>query len=216
MSKSLGNVVDPAELAERFGVDAVRYYLVRDIVTGKDSAFDIDRLIGLFNAELANDLGNLLNRSINMTKRFIGGVLADSTHDDDACKEVRASLEDATGAYLSAMDDFDLPGALKAINSHVVRCNQFIEKNPPFELRKEESQADRVAAILYHLCESCLHLSILLSPFLPDASRKIEGQLRAEQCFTGHLEDLKWGLLKAGHQTGKAKPVFPRILLEES
>ena len=86
MSKSLGNVVDPAELAERFGVDAVRYYLVRDIVTGKDSAFDLNRLISLFNSELANDLGNLLNRSINMTKRFVGGELAEPNYDDDACK----------------------------------------------------------------------------------------------------------------------------------
>ena len=215
MSKSLGNVVDPAELAERFGVDAVRYYLVRDIVTGKDSAFDLDRLISLFNSELANDLGNLLNRSINMTKRFVGGELAEPNYDDDACKDVRSSLEDANKAYLAAMDAFDLPGALKAINSHVVRCNQFIEKNPPFELRKDDSQADRVSAILYHLCESCLHLSILLSPFLPDASAKIRAQLRAEQSFAGHLEDLSWGLLKAGHQTGKAKPVFPRIVLEE-
>jgi methionyl-tRNA synthetase len=150
-----------------------------------------------------------------MTKRFIGGELSQATYDDDACKEVRSSLEDTIKSYKSAMDAYDLPGALKAINSHVVRCNQFIEKNPPFELRKDQSQSERVAAILYHLCESCLHLSILLSPFLPDASAKIRGQLRAEQSFSGHLGDLNWGLLQGGHQTGKAKPVFPRIILEE-
>ena len=215
MSKSLGNVVDPSELAERFGVDAVRYYLVRDIVTGKDSAFDPERLISLFNSELANDLGNLLNRSINMTKRFIGGELSQTSYDDQACEEVRSSLAETIKSYRSAMDAYDLPGALKAINSHVVRCNQFIEKNPPFELRKDESQSERVATILYHLCESCLHLSVLLSPFLPDAATKIRGQLRAEQSFSGRLDDLSWGILQGGHQTGKAKPVFPRIVLEE-
>ena len=215
MSKSLGNVVDPAHLCERFGTDAVRYYLVRDIVTGKDSAFDLERLISLFNSELANDLGNLLNRSINMTKRFAGGLLPPITYDDDACKAVRSSLDNTTRDYRSAMDYYDLPGALKSINAHVVHCNQFIEKNPPFELRKEEAQRDRVLAILYHLCESCLHLSILLSPFLPEASDKIRRQLRAESRLEGHLENLAWGLLGPGHMTGKAKPVFPRIVVDE-
>mgnify|MGYP003318308608 CR=1 FL=1 len=116
MSKSLGNVVDPAQLCERFGTDAVRYYLVRDIVTGKDSAFDLERLISLFNSELANDLGNLLNRSINMTKRFAGGLLPPITYDDDACKAVRSSLDNTTRDYRSAMDCYDLPGALSLIH----------------------------------------------------------------------------------------------------
>ena len=167
MSKSLGNVVDPAHLCERFGTDAVRYYLVRDIVTGKDSAFDLERLISLFNSELANDLGNLLNRSINMTKRFAGGLLPPIIYDDDACKAVRSSLDNTTRDYRSAMDCYDLPGALKSINAHVVHCNQFIEKNPPFELRKEEAQRDRVLAILYHLCESCLTSRFFFRPFYP-------------------------------------------------
>ena len=212
MSKSLGNVVDPDQLVDQFGVDAVRYYLVRDIVTGKDSAFDVERLITLFNSELANDLGNLLNRSLNMTKRFIGGKLSTGTYDDEDCAQVRESLSSVTDAYRAAMEDYDLSGALKAVNDHVVHCNQFIEKNPPFELRKDEAQADRVAAILYHLCESCAHLAVLLSPFLPEASGKILDQLRAGELSPDNLEDLRWGLLLSGHETGKAKPVFPRIM----
>ena len=215
MSKSLGNVVDPGELADRFGVDAVRYYLVRDIVTGKDSAFDVARLITLFNSELANDLGNLLNRSLNMTKRFLGGALISNDYEDEACAGVRESLSSATSAYLAAMDEHDLPGALKSINRHVVHCNQFIEKNPPFELRKDETQSDRVATILSHLCESCAHLAVLLSPFLPAAAAKILDQLRAGDLAPCTLDSLHWGLLPSGHQTGKAKPVFPRIVLED-
>ena len=215
MSKSLGNVVDPGELADRFGVDAVRYYLVRDIVTGKDSAFDVARLITLFNSELANDLGNLLNRSLNMTKRFLGGELVSNNYDDEPCAGVRESLSSATTAYLAAMNEHDLPGALKAINGHVVHCNQFIEKNPPFELRKDETQGERVAAILSHLCESCAHLAVLLSPFLPAAATKILGQLRAGDIAPRTLDSLHWGLLPSGHQIGKAKPVFPRIVLED-
>ncbi len=215
MSKSLGNVVDPDHLVDQFGTDAVRYYLVRDIVTGKDSAFDVNRLITLFNSELANDLGNLLNRSLNMTKRFVGGEISPGTYDDEACSQVRTFLSSVTDTYHAAMENHDLAGALKALNDHVVHCNQFIERNPPFELRKDESQSDRVAAILYHLCESCAHLAVLLSPFLPDASAKIVGQLRAEEVTPGNLDELRWGLLPAGHQTGKAKPVFPRIILED-
>ena len=215
MSKSLGNVVDPVELADLYGIDAVRYYLVRDIVTGKDSAFDVTRLVTLFNAELANDLGNLLNRSLNMTKRFLGGELTLSGYDDEACAAVRESLSGATGAYLAAMDDYDLPVALKALNDHVVHCNKFIEQNPPFELRKDETQAERVAAILFHLCESCAHLAILLAPFLPAATAKILHQLRAGELEPGTLDNLRWGLLPPGHQIGKPKPVFPRIIPDD-
>ena len=184
-------------------------------MTGKDSAFDVARLITLFNSELANDLGNLLNRSLNMTKRFLGGELVSNNYDDEPCAGVRESLSSATTAYLAAMDEHDLPGALKAINGHVVHCNQFIEKNPPFELRKDETQGERVAAILSHLCESCAHLAVLLSPFLPAAATKILGQLRAGDIAPRTLDSLHWGLLPSGHQIGKAKPVFPRIVLED-
>lgn len=215
MSKSEGTVVDPAALAEEFGVDAVRYYLVRDIATGKDSDFDLERLKSLFNSELANDLGNLLNRSLNMTKRFVGGEVTETAHDDDACRAVRESLAQTKATYLAAMEVYDVPGALKSLNAHVVHCNQFIEKNPPFELRKDESQAARVAAILNHLCESCAHLGFLLSPILPTAAAKIFAQLRAEDLVPALVDDLAWGLLPAGHQTGKPKPVFPRIVEEE-
>jgi methionyl-tRNA synthetase len=211
MSKSLGNVVDPAVLAEKYGPDLLRYYLVRDITTGKDATFDPERLVMLFNTELANDLGNLLNRSLNMTKRFIGGTLPASEHDDDETTALRESLATATGNYRDAMDRYDLAGALKAINSHVVHCNGFVQRNEPWELAKDESQAPRLAAVLYHLCESCAHLAVLLSPVLPQAAGKIRGQLRFDPDARLKLADLSWGLLPAGHQTGKPKPVFPRI-----
>lgn len=215
MSKSLGNVVDPSVLADEFGVDAVRYYLVRDIVTGKDSTFDATRLIMLYNTELANDLGNLLNRSLNMTKRFIGGELRETAYTDDDCLAVQGSLEKTKAAYFTAMDQYDVAGALKAINAHVVHCNQFIENNKPFELKKDEGQADRVVAILHHLCESCAHLGVLLSPVLPEAARKILSQLRAQDLVPATADALAWGLLPIGHQIGKQKPVFPRIVISE-
>jgi len=215
MSKSLGNVVDPDQLADRFGADALRYYLVRDIVTGKDSDFDPERLVMLFNTELANDLGNLLNRSINMTKRFLHGQLPETHYDDDQCAALRDSLQAVRAAYHAAMDDYDVAGALKALNAHVVHCNGFAERNKPWALAKEEAQADRLAAVLAHLCESCAHLAVLLSPVLPGASARIAGQLRADDLLPARSDDLAWGLLPPGHQTGKPKPVFPRIEIPE-
>lgn len=212
MSKSLGNVVDPAELAEQFGVDALRYYLVRDIHSGKDSAFDLDRLIILFNTELANDLGNLLNRSLTLTKR---APLRVTDYEDEETQNLRKSLADSAASYQEAMDNYEVSTALGAINAHVVHCNGFLERNKPWELAKDESQADRLAAALYHICESCVHLAVLLGPILPAASEKILGQLRFAPEQPPTLADLKWGLLEDGHDTGKPKPVFPRIHVEE-
>ncbi|NIP98388.1 MAG: methionine--tRNA ligase, partial [Akkermansiaceae bacterium] len=104
-----------------------------------DSDFDLERLVMLFNTELANDLGNLLNRSLNMTKRFLGAELRESPYSDHECAALRDSLEQSRAACLAAMDEYDVPGALKALNAHVVHCNGFAERNKPWELAKDES-----------------------------------------------------------------------------
>ncbi|MFW2385150.1 MAG: methionine--tRNA ligase [Akkermansiaceae bacterium] len=215
MSKSLGNIVDPDELADKFGPDTLRYYLCRDIRSGKDSDFDIERLVMLFNTELANDLGNLLNRSINMTKGFCNSTISDTNTTDEGDAALRQSLADSTAAYRKAMDNCDVDQALQAINAHVTHCNGYLERNKPWEMKKDESKLPRVGEILSHTAESCAHLAVLLKPILPDASAKIFGQLNLETAENIKLDDLKWGLLQAGHQTGKPKPVFPRIQVEK-
>lgn len=211
MSKSLGNVVDPAELAAQYGVDALRYYLVRDISSGKDATFDVSRLIMLFNTELANDLGNLLNRSLTLSKR---NALRITDYEDAETQALRDSLANSVAAYQAAMDRYEVSIALGAINAHVVHCNGFLERNKPWSLAKDESQADRLAAVLYHICESCAHLAVLLSPILPTAAKKIRHQLRLSE-EQPLLADLKWGSLPDGHETGKPKPVFPRIEIDK-
>lgn len=216
MSKSLGNVVNPDELADKFGVDALRYYLVRDIVTGKDSDFDLDRLVMLFNTELANELGNLCNRALNMSQRFTDGVLhcgVELTADDLA---LQASLKESTAAFRAAMDHFDTSKALEAINRHVVHCNQYAERMKPWELNKDAEQKPRLQTVLYHLAESLAHCAVLISPVLPEAAAKIADQLRAPYLLEKKLADLHWGLLADGHAIGKPKPVFPRIVIEEA
>jgi methionyl-tRNA synthetase len=214
MSKSLGNIVNPDELADAFGVEALRYYLVRDIVTGKDSDFDLDRLVMLFNTELANELGNLCNRALNMSQRFTEGIIhrgGPLTPDDLV---LQSSLAQSTAAYREAMDSFDVARGLEAMNRHVVHCNQYAERMKPWELNKNPEQKDRLATVLHHLAESVAHCAVLLSPVLPAASAQLASQLRLPDILPNGLSGLHWGLIPDGHAIGKPKPVFPRIHVE--
>ena len=211
MSKSLGNIVEPVELADTFGTDAVRYYLVRDIHTGKDSNFDLDRLVMLYNTELATELGNLCNRALNMSVRFTEGVISPGgplTADDTALQQ---SLIDNTAAYRKAMDNHEISMGLEALNRHVVHCNQYAERMKPWELNKNPANKDRLATVLHHLAESVAHCAVLLSPILPDASVKLAAQLKIPSISHIKLDDLKWGIIPNGHEIEKPSPVFPRI-----
>ena len=216
MSKSTGNIVDPNELADKFGVEAVRYYLVRDIVTGRDSNFDLDRLVMLFNTELANELGNLCNRALNMSQRFTEGILHNTGALQDEDIALQASLKESIAAYQTAMDEYDISKGLEALNRHVVHCNQYAERMKPWELNKDPEKKDRVATILYHFAESVAHIAVLISPVLPEITAKLAAQLDLPSLATLKLSDLHWGLLPDGHAIGKPKPVFPRIVLEET
>jgi len=215
MSKSLGNVVDPNELSDRVGVEAVRYYLMRDIVTGRDANFDPERLVMLYNTELANELGNLCNRALNMSQRFTAGVLHNTgplTEDDLA---LQASLKDSISAYQAAMDEYDISKGLEALNRHVVHCNQYAERMKPWELNKNPENKERVATVLYHFAESVAQVAVLISPVLPEITAKLAEQLELPSLTTLTLADLHWGLLPDGHVIGKPKPAFPRIVIEE-
>ncbi len=216
MAKSTGNVVDPNALADKFGIEAVRYYLVRDIVTGKDSDFDMDRLVMIFNTELANELGNLCNRALNMSQRFTDGVLChggELTEDDRA---LQASLTESIAAYQTAMDEFDISKGLEALSRHVVHCNQYAERMAPWKLNKDPANQERVATILYHLAESLAHATVLISPILPAAAAKLADQLNFPALTSLKLRDLHWGLLADGHTIHQPSPVFPRIIVEEA
>jgi len=216
MSKSLGNIVDPDELAARFGTAALRYYLVRDIVTGKDADFDAERLVMLYNTELANELGNLCNRALNMSRRYTGGVVSRGGPFDDADLALQSSLFDSTAAYKSAMDQFDVAAALEAFGSHVHHCNVYAERMKPWELAKDSANQERLATVLQHLVESLAHAAVLLGPVLPEASSMIAEQLALPQLTGLQLPDLHWGLVPEGHQVGSPSPIFPKIMPPEA
>ena len=207
MSKSLGNIVDPDALADKYGPEALRYYLMRDCTMGQDMDFAEERLVSRFNTDLANGLGNLLNRTLNMAARYRGSVL--TPKEDPAACEVQEAAAAAVEAFTARMDEYQIHHALEAVWGLVSRCDQLVETSAPWKLAKDPAQAARLDAVLYTLAESLRILAILAAPVLPKASAAILGQLN----FPGAplLVNAKWGGLKDKHQLGQPVPIFPRI-----
>jgi methionyl-tRNA synthetase len=208
MSKSVGNVVDPALLVERFGPDPIRYYLMRDMIVGQDADFSEDRLIALYNAELANDLGNLLNRTINMSQRYRSGILRSTQTSDTDLASIRESVSIAIARYKQAFEGYQVHLALEAVRELVAKSNALVELKAPWKLAKDPASAELLDGALYTLAETCRILVLLVSPIIPASSAKMLAQLNAEKAST-----LAWGDLTTGHKIGAPSPVFPRIEL---
>ena len=210
MSKSLGNIVDPVLLAERYGSEALRYYLMADISMGKDADFSEERLRLRFNDELANTVGNLLNRTLNMAQRYRKGILRHSSVSDLALQNLAATeAPQAVAAYSEAMESYRIDEALEAVVRFARACNQLIESSAPWKLAKDPTQADQLDAVLYHLAESLRIIGILLTPVLPRASQSLFEQLGWKS--PARLSDARWGLLPDGHLLGAPTPIFPRL-----
>jgi methionyl-tRNA synthetase len=239
MSKSAGNVVDPAALADKYGAEALRYYLISDIVTGKDADFAEERLVARHNADLANSLGNLLNRTLNMTEKYRNNCLArPEMASSSPLRESEIDFRKALAVYrvsfegvsvdphVDSIDVRSLAAELgpdyaihQAINVPIgvaaVHCNQFVDAEKPWTLAKEK-QNERLDAVLYTLAESLRIIAILISPVLPKAAHEIFDQLNWKMELSGKeerfaLADATWGVLPDGHVVGKPVPLFPRI-----
>ena len=216
MSKSKGNVVDPMLLIEEFGADAIRYFLLREINLGQDGNFSREALIKRINSDLANDLGNLLHRTLNMLQRYNGGVLGDTAEAAGADSELLQQLEKIVPRYCSLMENMDINGAIKSIWILISRANKYIDETEPWILAKDPAQATRLNTVLYHLLEVLAAVSVLISPFMPTTSQRMRSQLGlTEQVPAGLLETMRIsgskGNIKPGHRTGKPEPIFPRI-----
>jgi methionyl-tRNA synthetase len=210
MSKSLGNSVDPSLLADRYGVNALRYYLMADISTGKDADFSEERLRMRFNEELANNVGNLLNRTLNMAHRYrMGTLLRSETQDSDLLAISQTDAPATVAAFTAAMDQYQVDAGLRAVIQFARVCNQLIESAAPWKLAKEPTQSDRLDAVLYHLSESLRIIAILLTPVLPDTAPAMLAQLGWPHAPA--LADAGWGGLPHGHLLGKPVPLFPRL-----
>ncbi len=217
MSKSKGNVVDPNLLIDEFGADAIRYFLLREINLGQDGNFSRDALISRINADLANDLGNLLHRTLNMIGKFQGGIIEGSASKRPVDEALVADAMDTVSTYEAEMEKLALTPAVKTVWAFIGRANKYIDETAPWALAKDPAKKAELAAVLYHLAESLRIISGLISPFLPQTAPKIRQQLGCVDALAApSLNDLKiWGRLPAGQKIGTAKPLFPRIETEE-
>lgn len=214
MSKSKGNVIDPVALIDEFGADTIRYFLLREINLGMDGNFSRDALINRINSDLANDLGNLLHRTLNMIHRFNGGVVQNS-HVTEAIDDGLISLTKQTvSSYQSMMEQLDINGAIKEVWALISRTNKYIDETGPWALAKDPAKKERLDTVLYNLAETLRIVAILISPFMPLTAPKIYSQLGLPGDFTKvTLETAKeWGLLPSGTQVAAhPEPIFPRI-----
>ena len=231
MSKSLGNVIDPDGLADKYGAEALRYYLMSDIASGQDADFSEVRLIQRYNGDLANNHGNLVNRTLSMAGRYVERIIVQPKANIDLFQfpdgEVvtlstvsEGLIPNVVAAYQKAMDDYDVHLAVGQCGSLATRCNLMIEGVAPWKLAKLtdlESQT-KLTTVLYTLAESLRVIAILISPVLPRAAHGIFDQLNWRKEFTDdtdekrfRLADVTWGGLPDGHTLGQPTPLFPRI-----
>ena len=217
MSKSVGNIVDPVALADKYSIEALRYYLMSDIVTGQDADFSEERLIERYNADLANGLGNLLNRSLNMMRRYSPDFTRREINRDlvPARFSPKHAWEETLPRFRDCMNSADCSQALREIHVFATSCDMFIESAKPWLIAKEENKSAHLSEVLYQVIESLRIIAILISPVLPQAAHGIFDQLNWKTEFSGKeerfsLSDAEWGRLH-GHVVGKPVPLFPRI-----
>ena len=214
MSKSLGNVVDPAVLADLVGVDGLRFYLIRSMTTGSDADLSVERMVvDIYTGELLKGLGNLVNRAINMAQKYRGGLLAASSYDDEINQALRGVVADVPARYLEKMNAWALHEGIAEAWRIVDAGNKYVDDTAPFKLAKDPAQAARLDSILAHLAEIVAHLSVILSPIMPDVCTRIREQLGWTLPDGLTVGDLKWGLLPAGHQLNQPQILFPKVEL---
>ncbi|MEG1999770.1 MAG: methionine--tRNA ligase [Evtepia sp.] len=211
MSKSKGNVVDPVILVNRYGSDALRYFLLREFPFGTDGTFSNELLIARINTDLANDLGNLVSRTTAMVEKYFDGVLIADRQPDSLDDDLLAMAEALRGKYEVQMEKFAFQNALSDVFTLIARANKYIDETTPWILAKDEANRPRLASVLYNLLETIRIASTLLLPFIPESAAKIFAQIGADASITTWTSAATFGLLPATVSVTKGESVFPRI-----
>ncbi len=216
MSKSKGNVVDPYVLAEKFGVDALRFFLLRTFPFGSDGNFSNELLIQTINMDLANDLGNLVSRTTAMVEKYFGGTLPAERESSDADCDLKTMASTLRDRYEAEMEHFQFQNALEQIFKTIQRANKYIDENAPWTLAKDPANRARLATVMYNLLETIRICAVLLTPFIPDSAEKIFDQIGACPCCRTWEKANVWGSLRPDVTVHKGEALFPRIDAEKA
>ncbi|MDH8678471.1 methionine--tRNA ligase [Fusibacter bizertensis] len=212
MSKSVGNIVDPVVLIERYGVDALKYFLLREYTFGQDGLFTNEVLLNRINADLANDLGNLVSRSISMVEKYRGGVVPAAKTATDFDEDLKNIATSASNLVDKRLDNLDFSNALEEIWKVIRRTNKYIDETMPWALAKDEANAGVLDSVLYNLIESIRIISVLIQPFLIHTSRSIWNQINVnEGDATAWDTSVEFGIYQPGTIVKKGEALFPRI-----
>ena len=216
MSKSLGNVVRPKELVDTYGVDTVRYFLLREMSFGLDSSFSADAILARHNADLANDLGNLFSRSLTMIDKYADGRIPDCNSDGmftPEDQELISAMASMVAQYREYMETFRFHKALQAIWEVISLLNRYIVGNAPWELAKDARHGDRLKMVLYHLAEALWMIALVLKPIMPGTAEKMASALGLQKQFAdAGLEAVgQWGEVPSGTVIDKGAQLFPRV-----
>ncbi len=209
MSKSKGNVIYADDLAKRFGTDAVRYYLLSEIPFTQDGTITHESFITKFNSDLANTLGNLVNRSISMTNKYFGGKVSRVESDEECDKELIACANETIEKYYKLMDEYHNADACEVVINFAKRCNKYIDETTPWALAKDDSQLKRLEGVLFNLLEGIRLLATLLSPIMPESCANIKKQINCEDTTLAFGSQTEYAV-------GEASPLFARIDLQKA
>ena len=214
MSKSKGNVIYADDLCNRFGVDAIRYYLLSEMPHAQDGTITYETIIERFNSDLANTLGNLVNRTVAMNNKYFDGVIQAPTAAEEIDEDLKATALGTLSNVAKLLDTYKVSDAISLVFDLAKRCNKYIDETMPWALAKDEEKKARLGTVLYNLLESIRFVSVLLKPFMPETSDKILEQIGTD---VNTLESLdSFGAIKAGDKVGVATPLFSRLDVEKT